>query len=236
MPEDPFASQPPPWRRVPSVLTGRLLRTGWGRTFATRLFHRAYYDARDSWEDSRWLGVKALKTPQDLWVYQEILVETRPDVIVETGTFRGGSALYLATVCDALDRGRIISIDLQLAEGLPEHPRISYIAGSSTEPQVLERARAAVASGERVMVMLDSDHSRDHVLAELRAYGELVTEGCYLIVEDTNVNGHPVVPHWGAGPMEALDQYLEEGAPFAVDPAREKFLFSFNPRGFLRRT
>jgi cephalosporin hydroxylase len=235
VPEAPFANQPPLWRRLPSAVTGRVLRSRPGRKVAARLFHRAYYEAQESWMDSRWLGVDALKTPQDLWVYQEIVVETRPDVIIETGTFRGGSALYLATVCDALDHGRIVSIDLRLPPGRPDHDRIDYLEGSSVDPRVVDRVRARVGDGERVMVLLDSDHSRDHVLAELRAYGPLVSDGCYLIVEDTNVNGHPVVPHWGPGPMEAVEAYLTEGAPFTIDPQREKFLFTFNPRGFLRR-
>lgn len=234
MPEQPFANLPPRWRRLPSAVSSRLLRTSRGRDLATRLFHRAYYDAHE-WEESRWLGVEALKTPQDLWVYQEILVETRPDIIVETGAFRGGSALYLATVCEALDHGRVLSIDLRLRDDLPSHPRIEFLAGSSTDPSILEQVRQAIGGDDRVMVLIDSDHSRDHVLAELRAYGPLITAGCYLIVEDTNINGHPAAPYWGPGPMEAVDEYLADGAPFAVDRGREKFLFSFNPRGFLRR-
>jgi cephalosporin hydroxylase len=235
VPEDPFANQPPVWRRLPSTITGRFLRTERGRRLASRLFVRAYYDAQDAWQDSTWLGINALKTPPDLWVYQEILFETRPDVIIETGTFRGGSALYLATICDALDNGRIISVDREIRDDLPTHARIEYLAGSSTDGATVDEVRSRIAEGERVMVLLDSDHSRDHVLAELRAYGDLVTTGCYLVVEDTCVNGHPVLPHWGPGPMEALDAFLAEEPPFTVDRRREKFLFTFNPRGFLKR-
>ena len=225
---------PPRWRRLPSAVSTRLLNSERGRELATRFFHRAYYDAHE-WEESRWLGVEALKTPQDLWVYQEIVVETRPDLIVETGAFRGGSALYLATVCDAIGQGGVLSIDLRLRDDLPTHPRIEFLAGSSVDPSVIERVRGAIRDGDRVMVVVDSDHSRDHVLAELRAYGPLVTSGCYLIVEDTNINGHPAAPHWGPGPTEAMEEYLAEGAPFDVDRAREKFLLTFNPGGFLRR-
>ena len=85
------------------------------------------------------------------------------------------------------------------------------------------------------MVVLDSDHHRDHVLAELRTYSALVTPGSYLIVEDTNINGHPVRPEFGPGPMEAVDEFLRESPDFAIDPEREKFFLTFNPRGFLRR-
>jgi cephalosporin hydroxylase len=212
-----------------------LWRTATGRRLAARAFHHAFYDARE-WERSRWLGVAALKTPQDLWIYQEIIYETRPDLIVETGTFNGGSALYLATVCDAIGSGRILSIDLRLQDDLPNHARLEYVAGSSTDPAILARVRDEADKSGRVMVLLDSDHSRDHVLEELRGYGPLVTEGCYLVVEDTNINGHPVNRYWGPGPMEALQAYLSEGAPFTVDRERERFMLSFNPNGFLRRT
>jgi cephalosporin hydroxylase len=85
------------------------------------------------------------------------------------------------------------------------------------------------------MVILDSDHSRDHVLGELRIYGKMVTRGQYLIVEDTNINGHPALPEFGPGPMEALDLYLKEDDAFEIDPSREKFYMTFNPRGYLRR-
>jgi len=233
--ERPFTEQPPLWRRLPSALTNRALRTPVARGAAARLFHRAYYEAGRSLDAARWLGVEALKTPQDLWVYQEIVVETRPDLIVETGTFNGGTALFLATICDALGHGRVVSIDVRRRAPLPEHPRIEYLTGSSIEPPIVDEVRKRAGEQGRLMAVLDSDHSRDHVLAELRAYGPLVAEGCYLVVEDTNINGHPAAPHWGPGPMEALEAFLAEGAPFVSDPRREKFLITFNPQGFLRR-
>ncbi len=85
------------------------------------------------------------------------------------------------------------------------------------------------------MVILDSDHSRDHVLRELELYSPLVTPGCYLVVEDTNVNGHPVSPEFGPGPMEAVEAFLETTNDFEVDRSREKLLLTFNPSGYLRR-
>jgi cephalosporin hydroxylase len=86
-----------------------------------------------------------------------------------------------------------------------------------------------------VLVVLDSDHRRDHVLAELYAYAPLVTPGSYLVVEDTNVNGHPVYEEFGPGPMEAVEDFLKDRDDFAADPTREKLLFTFNPRGWLRK-
>jgi len=96
--------------------------------------------------------------------------------------------------------------------------------------------RRAVAEDDRVLVLLDSDHSKDHVLAELRAYSGFVTAGSYLIVEDTNIGGHPVSTDAGPGPMEAVDEFLAENRTFAIDESKEKFFLTFNPRGYLRRT
>jgi cephalosporin hydroxylase len=179
--------------------------------------------------------VPVAKCPLDLWVYQEIVHEVRPGLIVETGTAHGGSALYLATLCDLLGAGRVVSVDAVERAGLPRHPRVTYLVGSSTDAAVFERVRGHVRAGEAVMVVLDSDHRREHVLAELRLYGALVTPGSYLVVEDTNVHGHPVFRSHGPGPWEAAAEYLAGGAPFRVDESREKFYMTFNPRGYLKR-
>jgi cephalosporin hydroxylase len=183
-----------------------------------------------------WLGHLVQKSPLDLWVYQELLVETMPDVVIETGTCFGGSALYVASICDLLARGRVISIDTVVREGRPAHPRLTYITGSSVEPAVVSAVASAILPGERVMVILDSDHTRDHVLDELAAYADLVTPGCYLIVEDTIVSGNPVEASFGPGPMDAVDQFLRARSDFQVDPVRERFLLTLNRNGYLRRT
>jgi cephalosporin hydroxylase len=194
-----------------------------------------YYDS-NVYRRTYWRGVETQKCPLDLWIYQEILHELRPDVIVETGTFNGGSAFYLATLFDVLGGGRVITVDLEPQPNLPVHPRITYISGlSSAAPEAVSRVRALLKPGESVMVILDSDHSRNHVLDELRLYARMVTPGQYLIVEDTNINGHPALPAFGPGPMEALDDYLKEDDAFEIDPNREKFYMTFNPRGYLKR-
>jgi len=201
-------------------------------------FHRLYYDAHlfgKTWRDTSWMGIPCAKCPLDLWVYQEIIFETRPDLIVETGTFNGGSALYLASVCDMVGAGRVLTIDVEARRGRPSHRRIQYLQGSSTSRDVIAEVREEARGAGRVMVLLDSDHSKDHVLEELRLYGPLVTPGNYLIVEDSNVNGHPVSPDFGPGPMEAIEQFLERNADFVVDESRQKFYLTFNPRGYLRK-
>jgi cephalosporin hydroxylase len=181
------------------------------------------------------MGHPILKCPLDLWHYQEILHEIRPDLIIETGTAFGGSALLLANMCDLLNHGRVITVDVEVRGERPQHPRIAYLTGSSVDPAIVADLKAAAAQCERVMVILDSDHSKEHVLNELNALGGLVTPGSYLIVEDTNLNGHPVDPDHGPGPMEALDTFIAKRPEFKVDSRWEKFFLSFNPRGYLRR-
>jgi cephalosporin hydroxylase len=197
-------------------------------------FHQLYYESR-VWKDTHWLGVPVQKLPLDLWIYQEILYETRPDILVELGTAKGGSAFFFASVFDLLDHGKVVTVDIVAAGDLPEHPRITYLTGSSTAGEIVQRVRDLVGDGKRAMVVLDSDHARDHVLAELRLYADLVAPGCYMVVEDTNINGHPVYHDFGPGPMEALTAFLEEREDFDIDRRREKFFLTFHPNGFLRK-
>jgi len=200
----------------------------------SRHFNRAYYYRFErTLGKTTWMGVPLLKTPADLWVYQEILCEVRPKIVVETGTYRGGSALFLASLLDLLGNGEVATIDIESMPDRPQHHRITYLEGDSVSQAVVERVRSIAR--DPVMVILDSDHRRDHVLAELRAYGDLVTPGSYLIVEDTNINGHPVLPRWGPGPAEAVAEFLRERDDYVADRAREKFMLTLNPGGYLRR-
>ena len=136
---------------------------------------------------------------------------------------------------DLIGHGRIITIDIEARQNRPQHPRITYLLGSSTSDEIFRQVKALIPPDATVMVVLDSDHSRDHVLRELRRFHPLVSAGQYLVVEDTNVNGHPVFPEHGPGPMEALDIFLAENNDFEIDPSREKYLITFNPRGYLRK-
>jgi cephalosporin hydroxylase len=195
--------------------------------------HDAFYES-DAWTRATWLGAQALKNPLDLWVYQEIVVETRPELIVETGTYRGGSALFLASVCDLVGMGEVVSVDVEPArDDYPVHPRITYLAGrSSTDPGVVADV-AERAAGRPILVVLDSDHSQAHVEAELAAYAPLVPVGCYLIVEDSNIGliREDLLP----GPLQAVEAFLSRTDDFEIDREREKFLITFNPSGYLRR-
>lgn len=207
---------------------------GWAAGPVTAAFHILYHH-RQTFNNTYWLGTPVQKTPLDLWVYQEIIQELRPGLIIETGTFKGGSALFMASVCDLIGHGQVATVDIEELPGRPRHSRIQYLLGSSTSPDIVAQFRALAAGKTTVMVDLDSAHSMEHVLNELRLYSGLVTKGSYLIVEDTHFNGHPILPHFGPGPREAVEAFLKENRDFVVDHSREKFLLTFNRGGYLRR-
>jgi cephalosporin hydroxylase len=204
----------------------------------TREFTRLYHELRDqTLGRTRWLGRTVVKSPMDLLIIQEIVAETRPDLIIETGVLAGGSTFFLATLMDLLDiDGTVVGIDIDLSAasgGHVKHPRIELIEGSSTDPEIVDQLKAR-AAGRRVMVDLDADHSEQHVAGELEALASLVTPGCYLIVEDTWI-GRSVRPEEGPGPAAALEAWLAEGQPFEVDRWRERLLLTHNAGGYLRR-
>ncbi|HEX4441113.1 MAG TPA: CmcI family methyltransferase [Thermoanaerobaculia bacterium] len=204
-----------------------------------RDFHRLYFDGPAGegrvHHRTTWMGVPCLKTPLDLWMYQEILFETRPALVVETGSHKGGSALFLANALDAIGSGEIVSVDVLADPGRPSHPRIRWVTGSSADPRVVDPIFEGRDPAERRVVILDSDHSRAHVLAELALLAPRVAPGGRLIVEDTNVNGHPVLPEHGPGPWEAVEEFLARNREWERDRSSEKFLLTYNPGGYLRR-
>lgn len=210
-------------------------------------FNRLYYgDFKETGETPpfntlTWRGVKILKCPEDLFMYQEIIHRTNPDVIIETGVAFGGSSLFLADMCDIIivgGRAKVVAIDVTLAnvqEQTKRHGGIRLLEGDSATHTMLGRVRDFIRASDRVMVILDSNHTKAHVLKELELYAPLVTSGCYLIVEDTNINGHPVAPGWGDGPYEAVEEFLKTHPEFAADRSCERLLVTFNPNGYLKR-
>src|SRR5687767_13445130 len=180
------------------IVRSRFVRP-WVQRASEVIFWHSY-----AWAGTKWMGVPAMKYPADAWTYQEIIFDTRPDLIIETGTNQGGSALFLAHMCDIAGRGQVVTVDIEEVPGRPSHPRITYVTGSSTAPEVARRIADMAGRAGAVMVILDSDHSERHVSEELEIYAPLVSPGCYLICEDTNVNGNPVFKKHGPGPMEAL--------------------------------
>jgi cephalosporin hydroxylase len=195
--------------------------------------------------DSLWFqNVRIIKNPLDLWMLQQIAYEVRPDFVVETGTWFGGSALYWAHTLNGmgLENTRVFTVDIQDAtnQGANSNPLwkkyVTFYKGSSTDPAIVARIAKQVAGG-RVIVNLDSDHAMQHVLNELRLYAPMVSPGSYIAVEDTHLDGVPTHPDMGAGPMAAVLEFLKEdaGHDFEQDFTREAFVMTSYPGGFLRR-
>lgn len=204
---------------------------------AIAAFHRVFYASKQTHGMTYFEGVPLLKNPMDLWVYQDILWDLRPTLIIETGTAYGGSALYFARQFDKIGQGHVISIDISPSETLPAHDRVTYITGSSIDPQIVEAVYTCALTHPRVMVVLDSDHSAAHVAAELDAYAPMVSPLQFLVVEDTNINGRPVPIDWkgGPGPGPAVDAWMPRHPEFAPDVLAERYLLSHHPGGWLRR-
>lgn len=200
---------------------------------------RWFYES-NVWKWMHWHGIRTLKLPSDIWSYQEIIFEHRIEHVIETGTRHGGSALFFAeTLAARRAAGPVVTIDIDSGLRLVKsHPDIRFLVGDSTAPEMVSQAFALLpAARGPVFLILDSDHRRDHVLGELRAWVPQLRTGDYLVVEDTIVNGHPVRPDHGPGPLEAIVDYLAEAPGLLVhDAEREaKFGASFAPRGFYRR-
>jgi cephalosporin hydroxylase len=183
-----------------------------------------------------YFGIKALKSPIDFWVYQEIMFETKPDYVVEIGNFRGGSTLALAHICEALGKGRVIGIDLS-HEDVPElvrrNPRIELIEGDACAS--FDQVKRRIKSGAEVLVIEDSSHTFENTLRVLETYCELVKPGGYLVVEDSICHhGLDVGPD--PGPYEAIEVFVRQNPQFEVDRSKESFLITWNPKGYLTRT
>lgn len=195
---------------------------------------------QDTFFANKFMGLSCLQHPFDAWITQEIIFETRPEVIVECGSFGGGSAVMWATLMEQYDADAlVVAVDIEDhmhdARELPVWDRsIQFLLGSSVDPDTIMRV-LALTRDRRTMVILDSAHTEDHVAMELDAYAAMVSPGCYLIVQDGFVNGHPCEPDWGPGPLEAIEKFLATDDRFDVDRSRERMMFTFNPSGFLLR-
>ena len=184
-----------------------------------------------------WMGVEVWKNPLDAWIYQEILHEVRPDVVVELGSARGGAALYLSHLQQLLGDGIVVSVDVDRSSFEVEHPRLVTVTGPSSHPSTLEQV-TALCRDRRVLVIHDADHRKEQVLEDLAVYAPLVTVGSYLVVEDGLVD---LFRPWEAlgvsyqGPLVAIEEFLRGTDEFEVDEGRERYVLTANPRGFLRR-
>ena len=206
------------------------------------------YDYNYLWT---WMGVPIIQLPADIMATQEVIWKTKPDIIIETGVARGGSLIFMASILEVIGKGKVIGVDIDIRkhnrESIELHPlskRINLIEGGSVDKDTLAEVKSHIRKGSRVMVVLDSDHSREHVLNECREYGSMVTQGCYLVVADTLV-GHIEEKDaptnrsklWfkGNDPLSAANDYLNENDRFEIDDEiNGKLVLSSSPGGYLR--
>jgi len=218
-----------------------------GFEIVANLWTRANWQRKLSYEVT-WLGISIIQLPEDILMVQELIWKNRPDVIVESGVAHGGALILYASLLELLGRGRVIGVDIEIRKynrlAIESHPssrRIALIEGSSTDKSTFESVRSRIQPGESVMVMLDSNHTRDHVRAELEVYAPLVGPGGYIVVFDEVM---PMVadapngkPSWDLdNPLEAVRDFLTTHPEFEVDPSYERLATSYCHSGFLRRT
>lgn len=196
-----------------------------------------------------WLGLPIIQMPPDVIATQEVIWEHKPDVIIETGVARGGSLILYASILQLIGKGKVIGIDIDIRphnrDSIESHPlsdRIELVQGSSIDPKLVADVAKRVPAGAKVMVILDSNHTHEHVYEELKLYAPLVTEGQFLIVADTVVEDIPAQEHrprpWGPGdnPATAMLAYLKDHPEFEQDPfINAKLLITSSPGGYLRR-
>lgn len=201
-----------------------------------------------------WLGRPIIQLPDDLMRIQEVIYTLKPDVIIETGVAHGGSLVFYASLCKAIERGRVIGIDIEIRPhnraAIEEHPLspfITLIEGSSVDPSTIEKVEAQVRRDESVLVLLDSRHTKEHVLAELRAYSTLVGPGSYIVAMDGIMEevagGARTQPDWvWNNPRQAALEFVESNPEFVIE--EPGFLFNegnitervtYWPSAFLKR-
>lgn len=212
-----------------------------------------------------WLGRPIIQVPQDIYVIQEIVWKVKPDLIIETGIAHGGSLIMSASMlalmdyCEATDQGktfdprgsrrRVLGVDIEIRphnrEAIEAHPMahlIEMIEGSSIDPEVFEHVKKVAKEHKKILIFLDSNHTHDHVLAELEAYAPLTSVGSFCVVWDTGIEDLPKGFYtnrpWGKGnnPKTAVYEYLKSTDCFEIDKAIEhKLLITASPDGFLQK-
>lgn len=201
------------------------------------LFSIELMQKTDNFGNTKWLNQPIWQNVLDLWTIQETICEVRPHLLIETGTNRGGSALFYAHLFDLLGEGRVITMDIERMHDL-SHPRIEFIIGESLAEKTLARVTEAVnrVNGS-IMVILDSDHSYQNVIGELKAYAPFVTKGSFVLVQDGILDTLPVLrQNYPPGPLPAIRDFLASNKNFEVDRERcDRFLISHHPEGWLRK-
>jgi cephalosporin hydroxylase len=195
-----------------------------------------------------WLGMPIIQTPQDMVLIQEVIYRTEPDVIVETGVAHGGSLIFYSSLLEVFKKtGRVIGVDIEIREHnrrvIEAHPlgeRISLIEGSSIAPEVVSNVKKEIGSTKNILVCLDSNHYKDHVLQELKLYAPFVNVGSYIVVFDTATSllvdeKACDESYRNNGPLEAVQEFLKETDCFVIDEHYNRLYVTASPNGYLKR-
>ena len=217
-----------------------------GFEILTDLWTRSGWQNKFSYEVT-WLGIPIIQLPEDIVMMQELLWKVRPDVVVECGVAHGGALVLYASILELLGKGRVIGIDVEIRKynrlAIESHPlshRIALIEGNSVADETVDAVRATIVPGDKVLVALDSLHTREHVLRELETYAPLVTPGSYVVVFDGVMAIVADAPNAGSGwekdnPYEAVQDFLTRHEEFELDPLYNRLGATYCPSGFLQR-
>lgn len=203
----------------------------------SNLFFIQLMQKTNNFGNTKWFGQPIWQNTLDLWTIQETIAEIKPALLIETGTNQGGSALFYANLFDLMNHGRVITVDIETMHDV-KHPRIEFLLGSSTADSVVERMSQAVAATDGpVMVILDSDHSREHVAREIEIYSPMVTPGSYILVQDGIMDALPVLRRYSTpGPLPAIEDFINHHPEFEIDEERcNRFIITQHPKGWLKR-
>lgn len=237
-------------RHVILQMAGRRIETDIyseeGFNALAELWTRSAWQRRISYGLS-WMGIPIIQLPEDILMVHELIYKVKPDVIVETGTAHGGTAVFYASMLELLGKGRVISIDIEIRRNnrlaIQAHPmskHITLLEGSSVDESVVTRVRQMIKPGDRVLVALDSNHSFDHVKLELEKYAPLVTPGSYIVVFDGVMRILADAPNgkseWASNnPGLAAEDFLARHPEFEIDPCYNRLTVTYCPGGFLKR-
>ena len=205
-----------------------------------------YHEHEILTRDVFWLGHRAWKNPLDAWIYQEILYEVQPDIVIEIGNKFGGGTLFLASICELMGHGRVLALDIDRSKFTATHNRIDLLTGDCSSPDIIA-AVSEKCKGKKTLIIHDADHTREAVLRDLRNFADMVSVDSYLIVEDSiqgvpgyidpdrGVNVGPMTLPKKNTPLLAIEEFLQENNDFVIDESRERYILTENPKGFLRR-
>ena len=196
-----------------------------------------YHQDKIVFNHVKWMGIPTQKHVLDAWIYQEILYETQPDVIIEIGSRYGGSTKYFANLMDLIEKGEVISIDMDRSVYELEHNRVKTLTGNSSDPNILSEVEE-LCKNKAVMVIQDGDHRKKQVLEDLENYSKFVSLNSYFIIEDGIVDLYHHGDGLGfeeKGPLAAIEYFLKQNPHFVIDSSCERYLLTYNPKGFLKR-